>query len=709
MATIRTAIQINDMMSQQFRAMNLAMMTVIDSFQTLQDTTGNAIDISALNAAQHELQQVEASFNQIEQEIRQAEQAQNGLNNEIREGSSAADGFLGKLSAIAATYLGFQSGQAVLTLSDETVGTIARLDMINDELQSTAVLQEKIFQAADRSRGSYSAMADQVAKLSLNAADAFKTNDEAILFSELLNKHFTISRTNVEGIQSATLQLTQALGSGVLRGEELNAVFEATPTVIQDIADYLGVGIGQIREMASEGQITAEIVKQSMFAAADEINQKFESMPWTFGQLWIDFKNDALKAFLPVLQQLNEIANNEKFQNMINFAAGSIANLSNVAMAALNIITNIGSFMYDNWSIIGPTVGTATVAISAYVIALGIAKTATIASAFWIGAKTLALGLMTTSSWAGVQATMSLTAAQWGLNAAVMANPIFIIVFAIIALVGVIYGAVAAYNYFAGTSISATGAIVGAFAFLGAFIWNTVVGVINAIIQVLWTNFAEPWIGIIEWVLNVFNGGFNSFGDAVANLLGQIISWFLSLGKVVTTIIDSIFGTNWSAGLSSLQNSVLSWGKNEAAITIDRTPLMINSRFEYSGAWETGYNWGSGTAESSMADFRRLDEESMKNSFDYSSILDNVALASKDTAGNTKKMADSIDMSTEDLKYLRDLAEQEVVNRFTTAEIKVEMTNHNNINSDRNLDGIVEYLTEKVEEAMYVSAEGVHA
>lgn len=266
MATIRTAIQINDMMSKQFRAMNMAMMTVIDSFQTLEDVTGNAVDISALNAAQRELQQVEANFNQIEREIKQAEHAQEKLNQDINRADKLASNLLGTIGAIAGTYFTIQVLGNAISISDEMTNTTARLDMMNDKLQTTAELQQIIYESAQRSYSSYSKTADMVAKLSMNVAEAFDSNKEAVIFAELLNKQFSIAGTSQEEMNSALLQLTQALGSGVLRGEELNAVFEAAPNIIRTISNYLDVSISEIRELASEGKITAEIVKSAMFS-----------------------------------------------------------------------------------------------------------------------------------------------------------------------------------------------------------------------------------------------------------------------------------------------------------------------------------------------------------------------------------------------------------------------------------------------------------
>ncbi len=304
------------------------------------------------------------------------------------------------------------------------------------------------------------------------------------------------------------------------------------------------------------------------------------------------------------------------------------------------------------------------------------------------------------------------SAAQEILNTVMSANPIMIVVFAIIALIVLFYAAVAAVNKFAGTSISATGIICGAFMAVGAFILNVIIGALNAMIQAVWSNFVEPFIGIIEFVLNVANGGFNSFGDAVANLIGQIISWFLSLGKVVTKIVDAIFGTDWTSGLNELQSKVLEWGKNDNAITLERTAPSIDSRFEYNTAWDIGYSFGEGIDEK-IANFDPsllFGTTDIPSADDYAGALTAGEIGSgiDDISGNTGAMADAMDITKEELKYLRDIAEQEIINRFTTAEINIEQTNHNTIGGKMDLDGIVSGLTDVMYEAVDISAEGVH-
>lgn len=677
---------LNDMMSRQFYAMNAALSAVIHSFHQLQDATGQPVNLSALEAAQRELHQVEAQFRQIEEEIRKSEKAQENLNSDIQQADQFAGRLLRTVGAIAGAYLSFRGLTEAIQLSDEFANTQARIQLLVDEtpllnavegLSKAEQVQRMIFDAAQRTYSSYQDMANVIYRLGTNARDAFGSIEEVIKFGELVQKQFVIAGASTVEAQNAMIQLTQALASGVLRGDELNSIFEQAPNLIQSIADYLNVPIGQIRELASDGKITADIVKNAMFAAADEINARFAAMPVTWAQLWTTFKNDALIAFQPVLEQINAIANSERFQQFMQDVTRAMYVLAGAASVALDVVSSVGAFLYDNWSIIGPLVYSVAGAIITLVTALVSAKIATLAVA----------------------------AAQWLWNAAVAASPIAWIIATIIVLIGVIYALIGAINKFTGESINATGFIAGAFAALGAFIWNVFIGTLNAIIQFIAASFVEPAIGIIEWMLNVWMGGFNSFGDAVANLIGQIISWFLSLGQVVTKIVDAIFGTNWTAGLESLKRTVIAWGKNENAITLDREIPYIGKRISYRDAWYKGYEWGASLFTGFQRNFDWRTDQQWQNELLGKMNANN--LAAKDTADNTKKLADSVDMLEEDLKYLRDLAEREAINRFTTANINIVMNNENHINSELDIDGIIDRLGEKAEETAYMIAEGV--
>jgi len=431
------------------------------------------------------------------------------------------------------------------------------------------------------------------------------------------------------------------MASGVLRGEELNSIFEQSTPLIQTVADYLDVPLGKIRDMAADGQITAEIVKNAMIASANEIDKKFSEMPYTWSQIWTVVSNVIMRVLTPVFK----------------------------------LISAIAQFVAKNWSIIAP-------------IVLGIAA----AFGVWL--------LVTKGAYIWFSAfyviTKAVTVAQAALNAVLALNPLALIIMAIIVIISLIAAIINKERQAAGETTSIVGAICGVFAVAGAYIFNAITGTINAVIQMVYSVVA-PILSVVEWILNAATGGFDSFGDAVGNLIGNIISWFLNLGQIVTKIIDAIFGTNWTAGLEALKGKVLSYGKNKNAITLSQTAPTIN-RIGYGNAFNSGYNFGQNlTSKISGAG----------SAADYAA---KTAANTEATAENTGSAASSLKNTSEDLKYLRDLAEQEAINRFTTAEVKIDMTGMTNrISSDMDLDGVLRVLTDGFAEALTVAAEGVHA
>ena len=710
MATIKTSIMVHDMMSQQFRAMNMAMATVIDSFQTLQDLSGKAVDVSALEAAQRELQQVEANFNQIENEIRQAENAQEKLNRDIQKADDLAGKLLGTISGVVGAYFTLQGLSNAIQLSDEMTNVNARLDLINDNLQTREELQQMIFESAKRTYSPYLQTADLVGKLAMNASDAFDSTAEIVAFSELLNKSFANAGTNAEGIASATLQLTQALGAGALRGEELNAVLEAAPSIVQNIEKYLGITRAELREMASDGKITADIIKTSMFAAADDINKKFESMPLTWSQLWINFQNDSLRAFQPVLQEINNLANSEKIRKFVAKATQALFVLADVALWTIQVLSSIGSFVYDHWNIIGP-------------IILGVAGAFGVLTAALIGTRV---------------ATLLMTAAQWALNAAMAMNPIFWIIAALVLLIGLYFAAVNAINYFTGANLSAVGIIVGAFAFMYSVFYNVIAYMLNLVV-----SFAEFWINIwrnpVYTIKRFFANLANSAIDMATSMIGSFDSVATNLANMfIAAANKAIEGINWIIGALN-QIPGLDIGKvgkfsARTSIKADYSGLKkrINDwvgdmpetyielpRLEYMSPLDnavSAYNWGANLFSGFDLDIQNQERFNMEkymkdilNSVNgLGDAIDVGNGSAKDTAGNTGKLADSVDLLEEDMKYLRDAANAEAINRYTTGNITIDMSGmQNNINSELDLDGIVDKLVAKTEEALDALPEGV--
>lgn len=312
--------------------------------------------MTKIESARNQLNIAGAEFTRIEEQIEAARNGQDQFNNSVKNGAGHASKLKSIITKMVGAYAGFQGAKALIGLSDSYAQTNARLDLMNDGLQSTAELQDMIYNSAQRSRGAYLDTANMVAKLGVNAGDAFDSSAQIVAFAEQVNKQFTISGAGAQEASAASLQLTQALASGVLRGDELNSIFEQAPTLIRSVADYMGVSVGQIRELASEGQVTAEIVKNAMLSSADETNAKFESMPMTWAQIWTRITNIATKASDVILQKINSVANNDKIQNFINGFMGAFSVIVDVAGGAMEVVGAVAGFMYDNWSVIAPII-----------------------------------------------------------------------------------------------------------------------------------------------------------------------------------------------------------------------------------------------------------------------------------------------------------------------------------------------------------------
>ena len=645
MATIRTAIQLYDGFSPALRSMHKAMTTVISSFETLQNSSSNSIDTDSIAQARNELARAEVAFDQIEQEIRQADEQQKKFNQDIRNGGSAADAMFSKVKSLAAGMGVAFSAKKVIELADTMTQTTARLDLMNDGLQTTEELQNKIMASANRSRAAYQTTADAVAKMGVMAGDAFASNDEIIAFTELINKQFTIAGTSAAGIDAAMLQLTQAMASGVLRGEELNSVFEQAPTIIQSIADYLDVPIGNIRAMAQEGQITADIVKNAMFATADETNRKFESMPMTFAQVWTNLQNQLLQTFQPLIQMIGSAA----------------------------------QWISDNWATIEPVLLAVAAAVGVLAVAFGVWKLVTLAQ----------------------------TIAQWALNSALLASPITWIVLAIAAVVGAI---VYWINKIGGLKVA----------------WLTVC---NAIMT------AWDWVKIgfftgVYWVIGLWEQmqlAFKTVATNIANFMGDMKANVLMIlqnmiNGAISIINDFISVLNKIPGVSIDAIAEVTFGttaqmENEAAKSA-RNSELANYRSELeanAAARDASLNQMKADARQATADRQaEIAAAKVANAVDDSATtlgnsLDGVYQNTGDTAANTGSMADSMDISGEDLKYLRDIAEKDAINRYTIVDgITVTNNNTNNISSDMDIDGVMEKWNTDFTEVLETAAEGVH-
>lgn len=706
MATIRTAIALYDGVTSPLKSMHKAMNIVINSFETMQRSSGRSVDTRAIQEARDELARAGAAFDSIEQHIRDADNQQQRFNRNIHNGTTAADGLWNKLKGIAVTIGGIAGARKVLNLSDQLTSTNARLNnaILNfDDGGSLAELERKVMASAQRSRSYYMDTASAVAKLGLNAKDAFGSMDEVIGFSELINKQFVIGGASAQEQSAAMLQLTQAMASGVLRGDELRSVFEQAPGIIQNIADYLDVPIGKIREMAANGEITADIVKNATFAAADQIEERFSNMPKTWTQIWNNMKNKALSIFSPILEKINQIGNSAKFETAMNGLINGLAGVAQIATSVLDLLISIASVVVDNWSWIAPIVWGAVGAFLAYEAAT---KGAAIATGIATAAKTIAVPVYALLT----GATMAETAAQWGLNAALYACPVVWIIMLIIVLIGLFYAAVAAVNHFAGTSISATGLICGAFMAALAFIGNIFVAAGNLIIDVFVLIY-----NLVATVANFIGNVFTDPVGAVCRLFFDLADTVLSVLQSLASAIDTIFGSNLAGSVQGWRDSLGGWvdetfGKGTEVMAKLNADDLHLGRFEYGAAFDMGYSFGEGIDDkvSGLFDFSGMDNMGAGDAFALGNALDGIYGNTGDTANNTAAMGDALDIAEEDLAYLRDIAERDAINRFTTAEIRVEQHNENHISKDTDLDGIMDAWANDFAEKLDVSEEGVH-
>ena len=438
------------------------------------------MDVSATNDAYLRLSQ---TVGNTERYIRDNVDEQGRFNQEISAGTQQANELTNTIKRAVAAYVSIQSVGKALNISDELVQTTSRLNMMNDGVQTTAELVNMVYAAAQDARGSFSQMADVVARFGNNAKDAFSSSEEVVAFADLIQKQMTIAGASTQEAANAELQLSQALGSGVLRGDELNSIFEQAPNLIQNIADYLDVPIGKIREMAADGELSTDVVKAAIFSAADDINSKFNEMPMTWGQIWQSMQNTALIAFQPVLQRLNDLANSEAFQTFIQGAIEAMATLANILLNVFEVAASVGAFIGDNWSIIAPIIYGVIAALGAYLAIMGIVNAITAISAAIDATKAAADAL-------AAGQTFLWTVQQYGLNAALAACPITWIIVLIIALIAIIFAVCNAIAKMTGIANSGFGVITGGvnvviqfFKNLGLTVANIALGIGNAIPQ----------------------------------------------------------------------------------------------------------------------------------------------------------------------------------------------------------------------------------
>lgn len=511
---------------------------------------------------------------------------------------------------LAASYLSIQGLKKAVDLSDSLVSMRARLDRMNDGLQTTQELETMIYQSAQRSRGSFTDTMGLVSQLGTMAGDAFSSSKEIVQFAEQLNKQLALSGASGASSQAAILQLEQGLASGVLRGDELNSVMEQAPALAKSIADYMQVSVGELREMGSQGQITADIVKNALFSAAEETNAEFAKTPMTWAQVWTVASNTAIRAMDPLLAAINWVANN---------------------------IQTIGPI----------------------VVSLGTAFSVMLIAANWTNILTFS--------------TEKAAAAQAFLNAVMSANPAALAAVGVLVLVAAFYAGIAAVNHFAGTSISATGIITGAFTTMGAFI-------LNGTLVPLHNGFAA----FVNFLGNAFNDPITAIDVLFYDMSITILKYVQNVAQGLEGLINMIPGVevNMTSGIDKLIGK-LEYGRNW---TIKQNGykeyIKPGENIDLGKAYTKGYNWGANLGKSGLMGTSTAELE-VPQAADIKDLLTNIDK-------NTGKISKTVDLSDEQIKMLVDVAERKYVNNVNltsqTPMITVQGQNTGNTEKDaRNL------------------------
>ncbi len=633
MATIKTVLSIQDAMTKPLRSINRAMNLVISSMEQMQKATRNSVDTKALKAARDELAKMGAAIVDIEEKTEKA--------------GNVADKTASKFKNIITAVGGIATVKKAIEMSDNLTQAQGRMKMLTGSDVAASQMNDAIYSMANRSRAGYLDTANFVTNMGTNAGigakGAFANADELLRFSESINKLFVISNTSAEGQKAATLQLTQAMSSGVLRGEELNSVFEQAPQIIQTVADYLDVPLGKIRSMAADGQITADVVKNAMLASANEIDKEFSAMPYTWAQIWTVASNVILRVLTPIFK----------------------------------LISAIAQFVANNWSIIVPIVLGIAAAVGVWLIA-------TKGAAMWTATVTTA-----TKAWAAAQAV---------LNAVLALNPVALIIISIIALIALIGAGIGIINRVKGTSISAVGVICGGINVAVAAVKNAELMAANVALGI-----ASAFLACVYNIVAAFNNAIAGvkalFWDLLSTVMDVVSQIASALNKLPFVSID-VDGLTSKASAYAKNAEDARNSKAEYKSVVDAFKTGFGTFDAFSSGWasdayKSGYDFGEGISNkiSGLGD-----------------LLGQTAANTESTAESTGSAASALKTTSEDLKYLRDLAEQEAINRFTTAEVKIDMTGMTNrISSDMDLDGVLRALTDGFAESLTVAAEGVHA
>ena len=658
-----------------------SMNMVISAAYDVEGATKNAFDVKSLNAAKEKIREAEMS-------IQAAAEEQENFNRKLDEGTNHANKLKGMIKSALVTYASFRSVKAFVGLSDEMTQIRARLDAINDGHQTTLELQEMIFQSAQRARGEYKMTMDIVSKLGAQAKDAFASNQETIAFAENLNKLFTISGTSAQGVESVMYNLTQAMASGVLRGQDLNAVMANTPQLIQIIADYMNAPIGQIRKLAEEGQLSADVVKNALIGASDDITKEFEKMPMTFSQIGVSLKNQFINSIEPALQRLNDFANSQEFQVFADRAIEGVSRIAEMIFFITDVSVTGMNVIADHWPIIEPIIWAAVAGFGALELAA------------------LALKIQT-----------------YELNAAFLTSPIFWIG----AAVGVI---VALYlrwaNSVGGVGVAHLIVLNNIKNYMADFVIKNATQINTIILQ--WDKFKIGMVRVKNGVLNTLSDmkvkGINTINDFLNGAIEGINKLIKFVNFIPGVSIEAIDKVSIFAGAKAQAAA----DKAEREAEVESSMEMANQNFKARESsiqakalkYEQEKNARekeiaskqakklSKSKESSLGSIPKFDIPAYSELPGIAKDTKEAKKAAKGTNKNTEKLKDGIEVKNEDISHLRDLMERRAIQNFSFDKLEVIANNQfGDIHETADLDGWMEGLTDRLTEAVETTMGGV--
>lgn len=572
----------------------------------------------------------------------------------------------------------------VLSIADQQQQSQARLGQANYGGDTAEGLQQKVFEASQRSGGGLQATADTVAALGTQARGQFSSNDELIAFTELLNQSLAIAGTDSAGAGAATQQITKAMASGGLQGSDMESLIANAQPIAQNLAQYLNVPQSELKELASQGAVTADVLKNAMFAAAEETNAKFQQVPMTFSQAASGLRDQALMALGPVLQKISALTRTEEFGALVSNAAGAVNVLASAAAAAVDMMGQAAALVRENWSWLLP-------------IILGIAGAMLVYNGA-ILANNIVMGISNGIKLAAAAATTVMTIAQSALNGALLACPITWIIIAVIALIAAVYAGVAVFNKLAGTSLSVTGLVAGAFGVLAAH-------VNNGFVVPLWNSIAA----FINFFYNVWSDPIASVKILFFDLVSTLAGYFLTIGRVIEGILNKIPGVeiDITSGIDNLVNQLETASKLAKDESEWKEIVTSRAYVDYSDAASRAYAWGDqwGAKKESQEEAYKT-ELPLSNAAQTQNMMSDLLANTGNTAKNTAAMTDTMDLMDEELKYMRDAAEQEIINRFTLAELKVDVSNNNTLATKMDFDDVNRQLAAVTGEILATSAEG---